>query len=120
MSDKSRTWFIDFDGTLVMQKSHTGDRDYILPETIEFFKNHVRNDDFVVVTTARQSKEHKDRISRFMSAHGLKCDHILCDLPTGPRIVINDTKPSGAETAYSVKLKRDSGIKDKDLKNVPN
>jgi hypothetical protein len=118
MSDKNRTWFIDFDGTLVFQKSHLSSTDRILPETIEFFKNHIKDDDCVVITTAREGKEHKERISRFMSAYGLKCDLIVCDLPTGPRIVVNDKKPDGTITAHSISLKRDSGIKYEDVKHV--
>lgn len=120
MSDKSRTWFLDFDGTLVLQKSYLSDMDYIMPETLDFFRNHVREDDRVVITTAREGEEHRDRISRFMSAYGLKCDLIICDLPTGPRIVVNDTKPDGTATAHGVRLKRDAGIKDEDLKHVRN
>ena len=115
-----KTWFIDFDGTLVFQKSHLSDKDEILPDTFDFFRNHVHEDDKVIITTARNSKEHKDRIARFMSVHGLKCDLIICDLPTGPRIVVNDTKPDGTITAHSIKLERDRGIKHEDLKNVKN
>jgi hypothetical protein len=120
LSDLSKTWFIDFDGTLVLQKSHLSEQDRILPRTLEFFKNHIKENDYVVITTARNGNEHKDRISRFMMAYGLKCDLIICDLPTGPRIVVNDTKPDGMVTAYSVKLTRDSGIEEEDLQRAFN
>lgn len=108
--DQRKTWFIDFDGTLVKHKSHRGDKDHILPNTKDFFTNVVKDNDFVVITTAREGKEHKDRISLFMKAHGFKCDMIICDLPSGPRFVINDKKPDGTETAHSINLTRDSGI----------
>jgi hypothetical protein len=108
--DQRKTWFLDFDGTLVAQKSHHGDVDYILPGTKEFFANTVKDDDFVIVTTAREGDVHKERIALFMKTHGLKCDMIICDIPSGPRVVVNDKKPDGSETAYSFNLERDSGI----------
>ena len=113
-----KTWFIDFDGTLVLQKSHLSDRDEILPGTVDFFRNHIAEGDKVIITTAREESEHKERILRFMSAYGLKCDLVVCGLPTGPRIVINDTKPNGLVTAHAVELERDKGIDNEDLKHV--
>lgn len=107
--DQRKTWFLDFDGTLVEQKSHYGDKDYILPKTKDFFRKIVKDNDFVVITTARND-DHKDRIALFMQTHGLKCDMIMCGLPAGPRFVINDKKPDGTETAYSLNLTRDLGI----------
>ena len=108
--DQRKTWFLDFDGTLVEQRSHRSDEDHILPGTKEFFSNVVKEDDLVVKTTARDSRNHKDRIAEFMMFHGLKCDIILCDLPSGPRFVINDKKPDGTMTAHSLNLTRDSGV----------
>lgn len=108
--DSRKTWFLDFDGTIVLQKSHLSDTDQILPSTIDFFKTFVKEDDMVIITTARDENEHKDRILSFMKKHSLKCDLVICNLNTGPRILINDTKPDGSRTAYSVNVKRDEGI----------
>jgi len=107
--DQRKTWFLDFDGTLVEQRSHGEKTDYILPGTKEFFDKVVKKDDFVVITTARDGND-KERIARFMSDNGFKCDMILCGLPSGPRILINDKKPDGTKTAYSRNLRRDRGI----------
>jgi hypothetical protein len=113
--DKRKTWFIDFDGTLVLQKSHLGDKDYILDGTLDFFKNVVKENDYVIITTGRNSEEHKERIAKFLNQNGIKYDLIICDLPTGPRVIINDKKPDGTITAYSVNLTRDEGIKTSDF-----
>jgi hypothetical protein len=112
--DLPRTWFLDFDGTLVLHDSHKSDVDSVLPGTYDFFRQFVKKNDRVVITTARDC-EHRERISLFMIAHGFRCDEILCGLPTGPRIVINDRKPDGSTTAHSVNLERDSGIRPEDL-----
>jgi hypothetical protein len=36
---------------------------------------------------------------------------ILFDLPTGERLLINDKKPDGTKTAYSININRNEGIK---------
>ena len=104
-----KTWFIDFDGTLVHHKSHMKDEDYILDGTKDFFKNVVEEDDYVIITTAR-SQDHKKRIEKFLDSHNIQYDLVLCGLNTGPRILINDIKPDGTLTAYSYNLKRDKGV----------
>jgi hypothetical protein len=86
-----------------------GEKDHILPGTKEFFDKAVKQDDFVVITTARD-EGYRERIIRFMRANKLKCDMVLCGLPSGPRILINDKKPDGTKTAYSLNLRRDRGI----------
>jgi len=108
--DNRKTWFLDFDGTLVAQKSYHGDVDEILPTTIDFFNTIIKNDDFVIITTGREEANHKKRIEGFMKKFNLRYDLIICNLPTGPRIVINDTKPDGSITAYSYSIQRDKGI----------
>ncbi len=107
--DTRKTWFLDFDGTIVYQKSYLKDEDYILPTTIDFFTNAVKENDFVIITTGRE-EYHKERIEKFMKYFGLKCDLIICGLPTGVRILVNDMKPDGSITALSHNLVRDKGI----------
>lgn len=110
MKDQRKTWFIDFDGTLVYQKSHLSEEDQILPSTLEFFQRIVKEEDCVVVTTARSENDHKERIRSFMDSNNLKCDFILCGVTSGIRILINDKKPDGSTTAYSLNTVRDQGI----------
>jgi hypothetical protein len=112
-----KTWFIDFDGTLVLQKSHLSEEDYILPGTLDFFKDIVKENDFVVITTAR-GEDHKNRIQEFLLKNKIKYNMIICGLPTGPRVVINDKKPDGTLTAYSVNLTRDIGIFTKEMEHL--
>ena len=106
---QNKTWFIDFDGTLVTQKSHMKDDDFILPTTKDFFEKVVKENDHVIITTAR-SHDHKDRIEKFLNLNNIKFDLVLCGLPTGSRILINDKKPDGVLTAYAHNLNRDEGI----------
>lgn len=108
-ANQPKTWFIDFDGTLVLHKSHMSNNDFILSSTKDFFTKVVREDDYVIITTAR-SHEDKTRIEKFLIKHNIKWNLILCGLPTGSRILINDRKPDGTPTAYAHNLNRDEGI----------
>lgn len=112
--DKRKTWFLDFDGTIVYQKSYREEIDYILPSTIDFFNNTIKESDFVIITTGRE-ESHKKRIEKFMNSFGLKYDLILCGLPTGVRIVVNDKKPDGTKTALSHNVTRDEGLNFEDF-----
>jgi hypothetical protein len=107
--DKRKTWFLDFDGTLVEQRSHLDEKDYILEKTKLFFAEVVKENDFVIITTGRE-ESHKSRIEHFMEKNNLKCDLIICGLPTGPRVLINDYKPDGSTAAHSLNVDRDKGI----------
>jgi hypothetical protein len=69
----------------------------------------IKENDFVIITTGRE-EHHKKRIEKFMKSFGLKCDLVICGIPTGARILINDKKPDGSMTAFSHNLTRDKGI----------
>jgi hydroxymethylpyrimidine pyrophosphatase-like HAD family hydrolase len=109
MTKQPRTWFIDFDGTLVTQRSHMMETDTILEGTKAFFNEVVDELDHVIITTARTCDD-KERIERFLESHGIRVDHVICGLPTGARMLVNDMKPDGTQTAYAFNLERDRGI----------
>ena len=108
-SSQPKTWFLDFDGTLVAHKSHMRDDDFILEGTKDFFKSVVGEKDYVVITTAR-GEDHRERVEGFLVRNNIRFDMVLCGLPTGARILVNDSKPCGTQTAYSYNLERDRGI----------
>lgn len=112
-----KTWLLDFDGTLVEHKSYFSKEDTILPKTIDFFNKVIKEDDYVIITTARPSN-HKERIVNFLNNNSLRFDEVICGLPTGPRILINDKKTDGTKTAYSFNLERDKGINIQELNEI--
>lgn len=104
-----RTWFLDFDGTLVKHNnSHPEKEDELLPGVREFFAA-LPKEDVVVITTARSITQ-ESNIKEFMRLNEMQCQMVLCGLPTGKRILVNDTKPSGYVTAFAVPVTRDSGF----------
>jgi len=109
VQNQPRTWFIDFDGTLVTQQSHMRSEDTILSGTKPFFSEIVKEEDVVIITTARTCDD-KERIENFLKSHNIRFDLVICGLPTGTRMLINDTKTDGTLTAYAYNLERDKGI----------
>jgi hypothetical protein len=125
----NNTWFIDIDGTIVKHLSNDtldvaiekkGDESYLLETPISKsvrFLNSIPPNDTIVLTTARDSK-HKEHTLKMLEHYNIKYDRILFDLRSGPRYLINDTKPIGVvgnekpiQTAFAINVERDKGIK---------
>jgi hypothetical protein len=106
--NQPKTWFIDLDGSIVKHNGHLNGTDEFLIGAKEFLLS-IDSTDFVIITTARSSKYKKETIN-FLKKHKIKFNKIIFDLPTGERILINDKKPDGTKTAYSLNLNRDSKL----------
>ena len=117
MSCLSKTWFVDVDGVLVKHNSHLNGGDRWLDSTLEFLSK-ISEPDKVIITTSRKQQDIKPLLADFQSK-GIKIHSLICDLPHGERIVVNDNKPSGLRTAFSISLARDDGMQDVVLTNNP-
>lgn len=106
--NQPKTWFIDLDGTLVEHNGYKNNGDKLLAGVKEFF-NSLPFEDFVVITTARKIKYKKQTIT-FLKQNNIRYNHIIFNLPTGERILINDMKPDNSKTAYSINLTRNKGF----------
>lgn len=106
------TIFIDLDGTLIKHvpvPSETGEDIEILEGTPEKLKEFRDKSYYLILTTSRPHHKIFGIINKLKS-EGIEFDQILCDLPVGPRHIINDMKGSEVRTIAHV-LKRDEGIK---------
>lgn len=109
LSPLPKTWIFDVDGTLVIHNGHLRpEGDELLPGVKEFFAA-VPDSDRIVLLTARKQSE-LAQLENFLRQRGIRFDAILCDMPQGERILVNDSKPSGLLTAYAVNKKRDSPL----------
>jgi hypothetical protein len=107
-SGLNRTWILDLDGTLLQHRGYQNDGDRVLPGVAEFYRN-IPKTDHIVILTARSSSDKKKTIE-FLNDQGLWYDYILFDMPVGERVLLNDRKPSGMQTAFAVNLDRDRGL----------
>lgn len=103
--------FCDLDGTLVKHielPSATGDDLHILPGTVEKLRVW-REAGFEIILTTGRTLEHFLRVQPVLRRLGILYDRFLCDLPIGPRVVVNDNKNQEVR-AISIALARDEGI----------
>ncbi len=105
LSPLNHTWLIDVDGTIVKHNGYIIDgQDTLLDGVKEFFDN-IPSGDKIILLTARK-KEFLESLKTFLSKNNIRYDHILTDIPMGERILINDKKPSGLNTAIAKNLNR--------------
>ena len=110
---KECTIFCDIDGTLIKHESHSNcdisrNKKLRCMEKINEWKNHGHT---IVLTTARSKKYEKDLVE-LLGQLGIKYDDLVTGLPSGPRFVINDRKPSKKFTtqANAIEVSRDEGL----------
>lgn len=107
LSALRHTWILDIDGTILKHNGYKLDgHDTLLDGVKEFFDS-IPKDDKIILLTARENK-HIDNLKKFLQAHNLRYDHLLSDIPVGERILVNDKKPSGLNTAYAINKDRDA------------
>ena len=110
LSALPKVWIVDLDGVVFRHNAYLDGDDAILDGAVEFWEQS-EPDDVVVVMTGRSESE-RPRTLGLLAELGLRVDHAMFGRPKGERVVINDTKPSGLPTAFSVNLARDTGLRD--------
>ena len=110
LSPLRKTWIFDLDGTLLVHNGYIFGGDELLPGVKEFFAK-IPPEDYILILTAREV-EVKDKTVKFLRDNGIRFNKIIFDVPTGERILLNDDKPTGLQTSYAVRLKRDGGLGD--------
>lgn len=116
-SDLNKTWIFDLDGTLVKHNGYLNGEDVLLEGVKEFFSKNIKNEDYVLILTARKN-EFKNKTENFLIQHNIKFNKIIFDLPYGERILFNDIKNSGLKTAYSFNLERNKGFLNIKINNI--
>lgn len=101
------TWLIDLDGTVTVHNAHLHDGDSLLPGVKDLWSR-IGSEDYVIILTARDDR-YRATTLQFLNDHGLRNDLLVMGLPKGARILVNDRKPDGVPTAFSINLERDQG-----------
>jgi hypothetical protein len=108
LSSLPKTWLLDVDGTILKHNGYKKGGDVLLEGVQEFFRG-ISKEDKIILLTSRE-EDQRDALEAFLRANSLRCDQIVCGLPYGERILVNDRKPSGLATAYSVNKQRDGAL----------
>jgi thiamine kinase-like enzyme len=112
MQAKQNTYFIDFDGTLVFTTdplSYDINKVKIIPNSLSSLQKLKQENAIIVITTARKNKE---QMIELLSHLQIPYDHLVTNISSGQRILINDKKPYFPLmcTASAYQPDRDSGI----------
>jgi hypothetical protein len=117
LSSLPHLWLIDIDGTIVIHNGHLSNQENLLPGVLDFWRA-IPLTDTIILLTARAESFREQTLS-WLRNHNLRFNHVLFNLPTGERILINDKKESGLVTAYSINLNRNSGLSNVEVKIAP-
>jgi hypothetical protein len=117
LSTLDHTWLIDMDGVVCRHNGHLRGAETLLPGVREFWAQ-IPAGDRIVLLSARSEALVAPSLA-FMEAEGLRVDHAIFGLPVGERVLINDAKPGGLQTALAVNVVRDEGLGDVALKVSP-
>lgn len=106
VSTLSKTWIFDLDGTIVKHNGYKLDGEDTLLDGAKEFLDSIPPTDKIVILTSR-TEEYRESTLRFLNDHSIRFDNILFSMPMGERILVNDKKPKGLETAIAVNTERD-------------
>lgn len=105
LSTLGHTWILDLDGTIVKHNGYKIDGfDSFLDGAKEFLGN-IPEGDMVIFLTSRE-EAYREQTERFLAENGVRYEHIIFSVPYGERILMNDRKPSGLQTAIAVNCER--------------
>jgi len=113
---RPKTIICDIDGTLVKHEIPTKNTSpnkqlELLPGTVEKLSEwDAKGYNVILITGRRESmrKATEEQLARL----GVFYDQLIMGIGGGDRILINDNKPDGRETAFAINLERNKGIDD--------
>jgi len=108
LSALPHTWIIDIDGTILKHNGHKELGDKLLAGVKEFLQR-IPAEDTIILMSAREECYAEATLS-FLRSNNLRYDQVIFGLPKGERILINDVKPSGLDTALAINVARDEGL----------
>jgi len=118
---KRCTIFCDIDGVLIKHNPHSKQilSDNKLIDGYDRLQQWGKEGHRVILTTAR-SEKHRSTVVVLLDTLGIQYDELVMGLPAGPRVLINDHKPSKLFTnqATSMEVVRDSGLQHKDITHI--
>jgi hypothetical protein len=113
--------FCDIDGTLVEHKDHS-DCDVATTKKLNHAEtlNKWKNDGHKIILTTARNEKFRDKLVSFLDKLNIRYDSLIMGLPSGPRFLINDRKPSKifATQANAIELKRNEGLVGVDIEKI--
>ena len=117
LSREKGTIFCDLDGTLIEHEDNPSTIGInLLSGSVEKINSWAERGYFIVLVTAR-SPLNKDYLKAELARKDIKYDELVMGLSSGPRIIINDRKPSDIlkPTAIAYEVTINIGVRDIDI-----
>ena len=112
---KISTIFCDIDGTIIKHEKNPDNLTIdVFNESIKKLYEWKKNNHRIILTTARSKK---NDLIKLLLKYKIPYDDLLCGLPSGTRILINDYKDDLLEMCKSYNVKRNKGIDDINFEN---
>jgi len=99
-----KLWIFDIDGVIFVHNGHLSGKDAMVPGFFEFY-NTIPKGDQIFLVSAREKKYEK-MTKKALRDNGIGYHYIMFGVPTGERILVNDDKPDGSKTAFSLSTRR--------------
>lgn len=110
-----KTLFIDIDGTILRHQGTFSEISMkeanLLPDARERLNEWCSKEYKIILTTGRRESMRKTTELQ-LDRLGVPYDQLVMGLSKGNRIVINDRRPSGDDTAFAININRDYGLGD--------
>ncbi len=104
VSSLPKTWILDIDGVIFIHNGYLHGEDTLVSGFLELYQQ-ISKEDYILLLTSRE-KKYEIITKKALKKFHIRYNQIIFDMPKGERIVINDTKPKGLQTAVSVNTKR--------------
>lgn len=110
-----KTLFIDIDGTILKHQGTFSEISLqdptLLANARERMNEWCSKEYKIILTTARRESMRKTT-ELHLRQLGIPYDQLVMGLSKGNRIVINDRRPNGKDTAFAINIDRDYGLGD--------
>ena len=110
-----KTLFIDIDGTLFEHKGTFSNialtESTLLPNAREKMDEWCSKEYRIILTTARRESL-RNRTESELQRLCIPYDCLVMGISKGQRVLINDRRPSGDDTAFAINIDRDTGLGD--------
>jgi haloacid dehalogenase-like hydrolase len=118
IEDIPKTIFCDIDGTLVQHEiPRCFYSDYklrVLPNVKEKILEWHQKSYVIILTTGRKESNRAILVKQLQDA-GIVYDQLLMGMTRGERVIINDKKPDGYQTARAINIARNEGFTNIDV-----
>lgn len=99
-----KLWILDVDGVVFVHNGYLNGDDVLVPGFMDFYET-IPETDQVLFVSARDEK-YKIMTEKKLRDNNIRFTHVICGVPKGERILINDKKPDSSITAFAINTER--------------